>query len=98
MKIVLADNTEVVVSSLHRNYRPNDTSGSKNTLDIQLQDVTAVEDAANKLTVENCKTITVKRDDFEDVVYVGYKLVGITENITSSETNINVNLTKEEDE
>ena len=95
MKIVLADNTEITVASLHRNYRPNDTNSDSTTLDIQLLDGVSIEDAADKLTVESCKTITVKRDGFEDIVYEGYELIGITENVSASGTSINVNLIKE---
>lgn len=94
MKIVLVDNTELVVTSINKNYRPNDTS-QKNTLDIQLPDGSNIDSIKEKLTVENCKTITIKRDGFDDIVYTDYELIGISENISATATSININFIKE---
>lgn len=94
MKIVLVDNTELVVVSINRNYRPNDTI-QKNTLDIQLPNGSNIDSVKEKLTVENCKVITIRRDGFDDIVYTDYELIGISENISSSATSININFVKE---
>lgn len=95
MRIVLADNSEFIAARISRSYRPEDTT-TKDTINISLKGSDSIETVQDVLNSDNIETITVKRDGSNDVVYTGYSLQSIEENISDSDDSTIIILKKQQ--
>ena len=91
MKIVLKNGEEMSVIRISRNI---DANTDMEQFMLTFKNV-SLEEVAEKLTSETCGQITLKRDGGEDVLYSGYTIQNITENISDEMESIMASLTKE---
>lgn len=78
MKLVFANNETLEVETLNRNYRPNVNMEQTNLTFTTLANCD-VETLVTLLTVENTKSITLVRDNTENVIFENYVLSNINE-------------------
>lgn len=89
MKVVLADNQEVTITSANRSYNFNEEKYSM-TLDVDSS--VAIDEAVELFTQKNCEDMTIKRDGKEDIIIKdeGWNLSNILETVFEQENHVSV--------
>lgn len=91
MNIILVNGDTLEVTRVNHNIS---TSNGIDQLIISFAKGTTLETVSEKLTSENVSEVTVVRTGYENIVYEGYELQNISEDITPDNTNISAVLVK----
>lgn len=94
MKAVFNDSSELAITRVNRNISVNEEKKADSiyitvSASVSMDAVTAV--AAE----ENCATVQIVRDGFDNIVYEGYTLEAVSENINDDSRDISIRLKKE---
>ena len=95
MKVILSNDKEVVLSRANRGY--SFENGEYNLM-LVLPASVKIDEAVSVFSRENCESITLRRDGYEDVVLQGYVLDSINEDISGGMGNgISISLRMKEE-